>query len=336
MYYGHNLQFESAAAMFGRQLRAARDGGTRRPRRWWRRWPARWRCCSRSRCRRCWRCVRFERWDDVLAQPAPPAGRDLQSALYHFARGAALAGKGQAADARQGAGGARGGGRAGAEGRDVQHGQSGAAPARRRAARSRGAHRRRARRRSAGGRRLDGAPSPPKTRSATASRPTGCFRRAKASAAALMRAGNAAEAEKVYRADLEQEPQESAVALRPVEGARAAGQDGRGGEGQSRVRRRVGGRRRDARPTADLERAQDDELNSCGLSDGPRDPASIRRVPVDSQTVTTLSRPSTAHAWSRAASVANLSRRVRGRLSHSFTRYRVLTASRRRAPRSQS
>ena len=43
--------------------------------------------------------VRFERWDEVLVQPAPPAGRDLQDALYHFTRGAAHAGKGQAAEA---------------------------------------------------------------------------------------------------------------------------------------------------------------------------------------------------------------------------------------------
>jgi tetratricopeptide (TPR) repeat protein len=35
----------------------------------------------------------------VLAHPAPPAGRDLQQALYHFARGAALAGKRQGAEA---------------------------------------------------------------------------------------------------------------------------------------------------------------------------------------------------------------------------------------------
>jgi len=40
--------------------------------------------------------VRFSRWDEVLAQPEPPAGRDLQSALFHFTRGAAFAGKGQA------------------------------------------------------------------------------------------------------------------------------------------------------------------------------------------------------------------------------------------------
>jgi hypothetical protein len=39
--------------------------------------------------------VRFERWDEVLAKPAPPAGRDVQTALHHFARGAAYAGQGQ-------------------------------------------------------------------------------------------------------------------------------------------------------------------------------------------------------------------------------------------------
>jgi hypothetical protein len=28
--------------------------------------------------------VRFEQWDDVLALPAPPADRALQTALFHF------------------------------------------------------------------------------------------------------------------------------------------------------------------------------------------------------------------------------------------------------------
>jgi tetratricopeptide (TPR) repeat protein len=39
--------------------------------------------------------VRFGLWDEVLAQPTPPAGRELQTALYHFTRGAALAAKTQ-------------------------------------------------------------------------------------------------------------------------------------------------------------------------------------------------------------------------------------------------
>ena len=45
--------------------------------------------------------VRFEQWDDVIKHPAPPAGRDLQSALYHHALGAAYAGKRQIADAER-------------------------------------------------------------------------------------------------------------------------------------------------------------------------------------------------------------------------------------------
>ena len=46
--------------------------------------------------------LRFERLDEVLAQPAPPAGRDLQPSLHHYTRGAAFAGKGQAAEAERG------------------------------------------------------------------------------------------------------------------------------------------------------------------------------------------------------------------------------------------
>jgi hypothetical protein len=45
--------------------------------------------------------LRFERWDEVLAHPAPGADRHLQTALYHYARGAALAGRRQAADAEK-------------------------------------------------------------------------------------------------------------------------------------------------------------------------------------------------------------------------------------------
>ena len=36
--------------------------------------------------------VRFDRWDDVLAAKAPAATRTVQTALFHFARGVALAG----------------------------------------------------------------------------------------------------------------------------------------------------------------------------------------------------------------------------------------------------
>lgn len=94
MYYGHNLQFESAAAMMAGNLAAARAAGRKtaalvepivtemvmlQP----------------FTLQEVFANLRFARWDDVLAQPAAPAGRPLQTALQHYTRGAALAGKGQ-------------------------------------------------------------------------------------------------------------------------------------------------------------------------------------------------------------------------------------------------
>ena len=43
--------------------------------------------------------VRFHRWDDVLALPAPSAGMAMTNAFWHFARGSAFAAKGQIANA---------------------------------------------------------------------------------------------------------------------------------------------------------------------------------------------------------------------------------------------
>lgn len=43
--------------------------------------------------------VRFHRWDDVLALPAPNAGVAMTNAFWHFARGSAFAAKGQIANA---------------------------------------------------------------------------------------------------------------------------------------------------------------------------------------------------------------------------------------------
>ena len=95
MYYGHNLQFESAAAMYAGNLAAARTAGEKTaalvaP------MAGEMAMLQPFALQDVLALVRFGRWDEVLAQPAPPAGRDLQSALYHFTRGAALAGKGQA------------------------------------------------------------------------------------------------------------------------------------------------------------------------------------------------------------------------------------------------
>jgi tetratricopeptide (TPR) repeat protein len=90
MYYGHNLQFESAAAMMAGNFAAARAAGQKTaalvapladdvP------------MLQPFALQETLVLLRFSRYDDVLAQPAPPAGRDLQSALYHYARGAAFA-----------------------------------------------------------------------------------------------------------------------------------------------------------------------------------------------------------------------------------------------------
>jgi tetratricopeptide (TPR) repeat protein len=45
--------------------------------------------------------VRFRRWDDVLASPQPAAKLPITTALWHFARGVAYAARGQVADAEQ-------------------------------------------------------------------------------------------------------------------------------------------------------------------------------------------------------------------------------------------
>jgi tetratricopeptide (TPR) repeat protein len=46
-----------------------------------------------------WTLVRFGRWDEVLAEPAPPAEFPYATAMWHAARGLALLGKGDAAGA---------------------------------------------------------------------------------------------------------------------------------------------------------------------------------------------------------------------------------------------
>lgn len=43
--------------------------------------------------------ARFHRWDDVMKLPAPAAARHFQSTMYHYARGVALAAKGDVAGA---------------------------------------------------------------------------------------------------------------------------------------------------------------------------------------------------------------------------------------------
>ena len=100
MYYGHNLQFESAAAMFAGNLAEARSAAKKtvalvepivdhmvmvEP----------------FAAQELIVFVRFGLWDEVLAATAPAPTRAVQTALYHFARGAALAGTGKTANAAE-------------------------------------------------------------------------------------------------------------------------------------------------------------------------------------------------------------------------------------------
>ena len=100
MYYGHNLQFESAASMFAGNFANARAAGIKTanlvaP------MAGEMAMLQPFTQQEVFALVRFGRWDDVLAQPAPPAGRDLQSALHHFSRGAAQAAKGNVGEAEK-------------------------------------------------------------------------------------------------------------------------------------------------------------------------------------------------------------------------------------------
>lgn len=94
MYYGHNLQFESAAAMFAGNLSQARAAAQRtvkladpiadqmvmiEP----------------FAAQELSVLVRFGQWPAILEMQPPPATRVLHSALFHFAQGAALAATGK-------------------------------------------------------------------------------------------------------------------------------------------------------------------------------------------------------------------------------------------------
>ena len=98
MYYGHNLQFESAAAMYAGNFAQARDAAQRtvkladpiadqmvmlEP----------------FAAQELTVLVRFGQWQTILDTKPPAPARVLQSAIYHFAHGAALAGTGKGADA---------------------------------------------------------------------------------------------------------------------------------------------------------------------------------------------------------------------------------------------
>jgi tetratricopeptide (TPR) repeat protein len=98
MYYGHNLQFESAAAMMAGNFAQARAAG-RKTAEFVDPMAGDLPMLQPFALQEIFALLRFEKWDEVIAQPAPPADRLIQTALYHYTRGAALAGRGQAAEA---------------------------------------------------------------------------------------------------------------------------------------------------------------------------------------------------------------------------------------------
>lgn len=98
MYYGHNLQFQSASAMMAGNYAEARDAGRKtaelveplandvtmlEP----------------FALQEVIVHVRFGRWADALAAPAPPANRSIQTALSHYLRGVAQVEQGHLLDA---------------------------------------------------------------------------------------------------------------------------------------------------------------------------------------------------------------------------------------------
>lgn len=98
MYYGHNLQFESAAAMFAGRYTQARDAARQTvaliepladasP------------MMEPYALQDAWVALRFGRWDDALQVKVPAPTRTVQTALAHYVRGAALAEQGKRAEA---------------------------------------------------------------------------------------------------------------------------------------------------------------------------------------------------------------------------------------------
>ena len=98
MYYGHNLQFESAAAMFSGNLAQAQAAAQR---------TAKFAdpiadqmvMIEPFAAMELAVATRFGMWGLVLGTKAPVPTRAMQTSLYHFARGAALVGMGKTVDA---------------------------------------------------------------------------------------------------------------------------------------------------------------------------------------------------------------------------------------------
>ena len=98
MYYGHNLQFESAAAMFAGNFSQARAAAQRTvaladP------IADQMLMIEPFVAQELAVLVRFGHWGPILEAKAPAPARTMQTSLYHFARGAALAATGKPADA---------------------------------------------------------------------------------------------------------------------------------------------------------------------------------------------------------------------------------------------
>jgi hypothetical protein len=98
MYYTHNLQFESAAAMYAGNLAQARAAAQRTvkiadP------IADQMLMIEPFAAQDLAVLVRFGQWAPILAAKPPAATRNLQTALHHFARGAAFAGTGKPAEA---------------------------------------------------------------------------------------------------------------------------------------------------------------------------------------------------------------------------------------------
>lgn len=98
MYYGHNLQFEAAAAMFAGNFAQARAAAQRTvkfadP------IADRMVMIEPFAAMDLAVLVRFGQWWPILDLKPPAASRTMQSSLYYFARGAALAGTGKTSEA---------------------------------------------------------------------------------------------------------------------------------------------------------------------------------------------------------------------------------------------
>ena len=101
LYYPHNLDFIwQSAAMEGRSaetIRAAREFAAAAPPEMIKEMPD----METAPVAPFVSLVRFGRWDEVLAYPAPPREWSYTVGVWHYARGIAFNGKGQAAEARR-------------------------------------------------------------------------------------------------------------------------------------------------------------------------------------------------------------------------------------------